>query len=114
MLYVCIFGAISLTILVFLCVAIFGFRCGFLDKLMKLLETIQSKLKCCSTIHRQNRTSKTINDFNIKVNIRSRLDDVPIGKISALKMEVTNIQKYPPDIYIINENGRRIRYIMCV
>ena len=77
----------------------------------KLLNLFQNILPCYSTNHNNFIESNTMND---KVNNTSPLDTQSTVAFDSLKHLEMNIKNYPPDIYITNEKGRIIKYIMCV
>ena len=51
------------------------------------------------------------NDLAEKFSITTRRDGL---KETNFTHEISSVHKHPPDIYVINENGRKVKYIMCV
>ena len=58
-------------------------------------------------------STKLSNNFIEKMNITTRMDGVN-ETLTNFKHEISPIHKTPPDIYIVNEKGRKVQYIMCV
>ena len=56
---------------------------------------------------------KLTNDLIEKGDITTRMD-VAIDAFINFVHEISTFDKNPPDIYIINEKGRKVQYIMCV
>ena len=65
---------------------------------------------------RKFRRSSELDDIKLETSTTPRVDVVlELGELPIpVNRRSMNIQKAPPDIYVINENSQTVRYIMCV
>ena len=80
-----------------------------------VLETLSETMLDRDLTPGQNKfiSPKLTNDFMEKVDIATRMD-MAIDSHTNFMHEILTFDKNPPDIYIINEKGRKVQYVMCV